>query len=150
MIHSNGDVPICQNLDVVLGNIHRNSLDEIFNSPKSCKTQCQHSQKCNKCWINYHRKFDIILLRKSRTPTSQTNHRAVVWSLSMDGGSTNDLPTIHTTKTKHRGMKLILPLIRRYKRLRDLHRMNASIPQVTRWSDLATTRFTNFSPPYNI
>ena len=63
VIHSNGDVPICQNLDVVLGNIHRNSLDEIFNSPKSCKTQCRHSQKCNKCWINYHRKFDIILLR---------------------------------------------------------------------------------------
>lgn len=63
VIHSNGDVPICQNLDVVLGNIHQHSLDEIFNSPKSCKTQCQHSQKCNKCWINYHRKFDIILLR---------------------------------------------------------------------------------------
>ena len=63
VIHSNGDVPICQNLDVVLGNIHERSLDEIFNSPKSCEIQCRHSHRCNECWINYHRKFDIILLR---------------------------------------------------------------------------------------
>ena len=63
VIHSNGDVPICQNLDVVLGNIHERSLDEIFNSRESCETQCRHSHRCNECWINYHRKFDIILLR---------------------------------------------------------------------------------------
>ena len=63
VIHSNGDVPLCQNLDVVLGNIHRQSLDEIFNSPMSCQTQCQYSKNCNDCWINFHRKYDIILVR---------------------------------------------------------------------------------------
>ena len=63
VIHSNGDVPLCQNLDVVLGNIHENTLDEIFNSKKTCNIQCQHARECNQCWINYHRKYDIILLR---------------------------------------------------------------------------------------
>ena len=63
VIHSNGDVPLCQNLDVVLGNIHEHTLDEIFNSRKACKVQCHHSKECNRCWINYHRKYDIILLR---------------------------------------------------------------------------------------
>ena len=55
--------PLCQNLDVILGNIHENTLDEIFNSRNTCKIQCQHSKECNQCWINYHRKYDIILLR---------------------------------------------------------------------------------------
>lgn len=63
VIHSNGNVPLCQNLDVVLGNIHKNSLDEIFNSSATAKIQCEYSRHCNKCWINYHRKFDIILIR---------------------------------------------------------------------------------------
>ncbi len=63
VIHSNGDVPICQNLDVVLGNLHNDTLDNIFNSKKNAKIQCNYSKNCNKCWINYHRKFDIILVR---------------------------------------------------------------------------------------
>lgn len=63
VIHSNGDVPICQNLDVVLGNVHQQSLDEIFNGNAASKTQCQYSHECNDCWINFHRKYDIILLR---------------------------------------------------------------------------------------
>ena len=63
VIHSNGDVPLCQNLDVILGNIHRQSLDEIFNNASSCQTQCHYSKNCNDCWINFHRKYDIILLR---------------------------------------------------------------------------------------
>ncbi len=63
VIHSNGDVPICQNLDVCLGNIHENSLDEIFNGLNSRITQRKYSRNCNNCWINFHRKYDIILLR---------------------------------------------------------------------------------------
>lgn len=63
VIHSNGDVPLCQNLGVILGNIHTNSLDEIFNSQNSLKIQCKYSKECNSCWINFHRKYDIILLR---------------------------------------------------------------------------------------
>ena len=63
VVHSNGDVPLCQNLDVILGNIHRQSLDEIFNGVTSCQTQCHYSKNCNDCWINFHRKYDIILMR---------------------------------------------------------------------------------------
>ena len=63
VVHSNGDVPLCQNLDVLLGNIHEQSLDEIFNGESACKTQCHYSKDCNQCWINFHRKYDIILVR---------------------------------------------------------------------------------------
>ena len=63
VVHSNGNVPLCQNLDVVLGNVHEHSLDEIFNAWQSVKLQCEYSHQCNKCWINFHRKYDIILLR---------------------------------------------------------------------------------------
>jgi MoaA/NifB/PqqE/SkfB family radical SAM enzyme len=58
-----GNVPICQNLDLKLGNIHQKSLDEIFNSPESAKTQAHYSNNCNQCWISYHRKYDIVLYR---------------------------------------------------------------------------------------
>ena len=63
VIHSNGDVPLCQNLDVKLGNIHNQSLDDIFNGYQACETQCRYSRQCNGCWINFHRKYDIILVR---------------------------------------------------------------------------------------
>lgn len=63
VIHSNGNVPVCQNMNVILGNIRNNSLDKIFNSEMSCKIQCDKSRNCNGCWINFHRKYDIILLR---------------------------------------------------------------------------------------
>lgn len=63
VIHSNGDVPLCQNLNVKLGNIHENSLDDIFNSQHTQKIQCRYSKECNGCWINFHRKYDLILLR---------------------------------------------------------------------------------------
>ena len=63
VIHSNGDVPLCQNLDVKLGNIHNQLLDDIFNGNQACETQCRYSRQCNGCWINFHRKYDIILVR---------------------------------------------------------------------------------------
>ncbi|MDR1886740.1 MAG: SPASM domain-containing protein, partial [Prevotellaceae bacterium] len=63
VIHPNGNVPICQNLDVTLGNIHEKTLDEIYNGKDSVKLQRQFAKNCNKCWINFHRKYDIVLLR---------------------------------------------------------------------------------------
>lgn len=63
VILPNGDVPICQNLDVMLGNINNQSLDEIFNSRESSKKQQFYSHNCNQCWVSYHRKYDIILYR---------------------------------------------------------------------------------------
>lgn len=59
----NGDVPICQNLDLKLGNIHRDSLDTILNTEETIHQQDWHSKNCNKCWINYHRKYDVVLYR---------------------------------------------------------------------------------------
>ena len=63
VVHANGDVPLCQNLALTLGNIHRQTLDEIFNSRSSRQTQCRYARHCNACWINFHRKYDIILVR---------------------------------------------------------------------------------------
>ena len=63
VIHPNGDVPICQNLELKLGNIYENSLDEIFNSEASQATQKEYVHNCNQCWINFHRKYDIVMLR---------------------------------------------------------------------------------------
>jgi len=59
----NGDVPICMNLDVNLGNIHNHSLDEILAQEEVRKTLNHHHDNCNGCWINFHRKYDIILYR---------------------------------------------------------------------------------------
>ena len=47
----------------MLGNIKEKSLDDIFNSSESVATQCRYSKECNGCWINFHRKYDIIFLR---------------------------------------------------------------------------------------
>lgn len=63
VVHPDGNVPICQNLDVKLGNIKEKTLDKIFNSSYSIEMQCKYSKECNGCWINFHRKYDIILLR---------------------------------------------------------------------------------------
>lgn len=59
----NGDVPICMNLDVNLGNIYQNTLDEILAQDAVRKTLMDHHDNCNGCWINFHRKYDIILYR---------------------------------------------------------------------------------------
>ena len=58
-----GQVPICQNLNLKLGNIHEKKLDDIFNSKASVKIQKHYSKNCNQCWISYHRKYDIALYR---------------------------------------------------------------------------------------
>jgi MoaA/NifB/PqqE/SkfB family radical SAM enzyme len=65
VIHPNGDVPICQNLPLKLGNVNEKSLDEIFNSAETVKIHKEHTKNCNKCWINFHRKYDVVLLRSA-------------------------------------------------------------------------------------
>lgn len=59
----NGDVPICQNLNVMIGNVFSNTLDEVFNGAEAQKKQKHYSKNCNACWINFHRKYDVILYR---------------------------------------------------------------------------------------
>lgn len=59
----NGDVPICQNLNVMIGNVNTNTLDEVFNGAEAKEKQKHYSKNCNACWINFHRKYDVILYR---------------------------------------------------------------------------------------
>ncbi|MEM0996667.1 MAG: radical SAM protein [Bacteroidota bacterium] len=59
----NGDVPICMNLDDKLGSIHENTLDEILAMDETVATLQDRHDNCNACWINFHRKYDLILYR---------------------------------------------------------------------------------------
>jgi MoaA/NifB/PqqE/SkfB family radical SAM enzyme len=62
VIYPNGDVPLCQNKQIILGNVTRERLDVILNKPSTVACHRQH-RNCNGCWINFHRKYDIILYR---------------------------------------------------------------------------------------
>ncbi|MFM2375351.1 MAG: hypothetical protein RLZZ165_448 [Bacteroidota bacterium] len=59
----NGDVPICMHLEDKLGNVHQNSLDEILAKDATIATLNDHHDNCNGCWINFHRKYDLILFK---------------------------------------------------------------------------------------
>jgi MoaA/NifB/PqqE/SkfB family radical SAM enzyme len=59
----NGDVPLCQNLGVKIGNLFEKSLDEILNDKETQKTQKHYQHNCNGCWVNFHRKYDVVLHR---------------------------------------------------------------------------------------
>jgi MoaA/NifB/PqqE/SkfB family radical SAM enzyme len=63
VILPNGDVPICQNLNLMIGNIFTNSLDEVFNSKPTQDLQKEYVHNCNQCWLNFHRKYDVVLYR---------------------------------------------------------------------------------------
>jgi MoaA/NifB/PqqE/SkfB family radical SAM enzyme len=63
VILPNGDVPICQNLNVMIGNVFTNTLDEVFNGTEAQEKQKHYTRNCNACWINFHRKYDVILYR---------------------------------------------------------------------------------------
>ena len=63
VVHPDGNVPICQNLDTSLGNVYENTLDEIFNGSSSQAIQKDYVHNCNQCWINFHRKYDVVLYR---------------------------------------------------------------------------------------
>jgi MoaA/NifB/PqqE/SkfB family radical SAM enzyme len=65
VIHPDGNIPVCQHLDVSLGNIYDKSLDDIYNGyrNKGDADPKYYARNCNGCWINFHRKYDIVLLR---------------------------------------------------------------------------------------
>lgn len=58
-----GTVPICQNLDLPLGNVNEQNLDQIFNGKPTQDLHKEYVHNCNQCWINFHRKYDIVLYR---------------------------------------------------------------------------------------
>jgi MoaA/NifB/PqqE/SkfB family radical SAM enzyme len=63
VIYPNGDIPICQNKKIVLGNLFKESLHTIINKKTTKNLHKKHHDGCNECWINFHRKYDIILYR---------------------------------------------------------------------------------------
>jgi MoaA/NifB/PqqE/SkfB family radical SAM enzyme len=62
VVYPNGDVPLCQQQQIILGNLTAEPLDKIVNK-KSTIACHKHHRDCNGCWINFHRKYDIILYR---------------------------------------------------------------------------------------
>lgn len=63
VILPDGAVPICQNLDLKIGNVFEKKLDEIFNGKPTRQIHKQYVHNCNQCWLNFHRKYDVILYR---------------------------------------------------------------------------------------
>ena len=57
-IWANGEVPMCQYKNVVLGNLHQQKFDEIWESEKTKQLQ-KANNSCNGCWVSYHRGFDL-------------------------------------------------------------------------------------------
>ena len=65
VVYPNGDVPLCQNKQIILGNLNERSLDEILADPETVRLQKAHLH-CNGCWINFHRKFEVALFGRLR------------------------------------------------------------------------------------
>ncbi len=57
-VWANGKVPLCQYKDLVLGNLHEQKFDEIWESEKTKQLQKAY-KSCNGCWVGYHRGFDL-------------------------------------------------------------------------------------------
>jgi MoaA/NifB/PqqE/SkfB family radical SAM enzyme len=63
VIYPNGDIPICQNKQIILGNVYEEPINSIMNKKSTIDLHRKHKHGCNECWVNYHRKYDIVLYR---------------------------------------------------------------------------------------
>lgn len=63
VIRPNGDVPLCQNKEIILGNVNKEPLHVIMNKKSTLDIHKQHKHNCNGCWVNFHRKYDVVMLR---------------------------------------------------------------------------------------
>ena len=63
VIYPDGTIPICQNKKIPLGNLYEESIDQIINKRETIELHKKHKQHCNACWVNFHRKYDIVLFR---------------------------------------------------------------------------------------
>ncbi len=84
----NGDVPICQNLDLKLGNVFNESLDTVFNKEATQDLHKEYVSNCNQCWLSFHRKYDVALYRTFEKNFGQwaTNKMLGYHQWSDDGG----------------------------------------------------------------
>jgi len=60
-IWPNGDITLCQQKNIVLGNIYKESLSKIWNKEQAKELRKEFSY-CNECWLGCHRPFDVEML----------------------------------------------------------------------------------------
>ncbi len=60
IVYPEGDVFFCHHRKALLGNLHEQSLDEIWESKRTIALQKKHID-CNNCWCSYHRRFDVAM-----------------------------------------------------------------------------------------
>lgn len=65
-VRPNGDVMLCDQKEVVLGNLHKESLGEIWSSKRAFGIQRQYIS-CNGCWSDCSRLFDLEILSWAKT-----------------------------------------------------------------------------------
>lgn len=58
VVYPNGDIPLCQQRYIPLGNLLRESLDEIWSKPGTRAWQRAY-RDCNGCWVAFHRPWDV-------------------------------------------------------------------------------------------
>tara|TARA_Y100000310_G_C20670287_1_gene809897 strand:- start:29 stop:1045 length:1017 start_codon:yes stop_codon:yes gene_type:complete len=83
VIHPNGNVPLCQSKDTMLGNIHKQSFDEIWNAKLTKELQAKN-KSCNGCWCSYHRLFDIKFVRSLEKVVPKSAVKKLIGSYSFD------------------------------------------------------------------
>lgn len=62
VVWPDGSVPLCQCKNILLGNIHNQTIDEIWRSSKTAALWKQYNS-CNDCWGSFHRIYDVALIR---------------------------------------------------------------------------------------
>jgi MoaA/NifB/PqqE/SkfB family radical SAM enzyme len=62
VVYPNGDLPFCCHKKILLGNLYEKSLDEIWYSEETKRTQKQFIGFCNDCWISFHRPVDFFYI----------------------------------------------------------------------------------------
>ncbi|MFZ3077700.1 MAG: radical SAM protein [Candidatus Aenigmatarchaeota archaeon] len=64
----NGDVPLCQQKNEILGNLHERKLDDIW---KAAAEKQDKNKDCNGCWVSCYRSFDNNACRLLNTVLPQ-------------------------------------------------------------------------------
>ena len=57
-----GDVNLCVSQFIPIGNVYKNSIDEIWNSKEVRRIQ-KYNIHCNNCWVSCYRNFDVKLAK---------------------------------------------------------------------------------------
>ncbi len=57
-ISPDGDLHLCHNLDIVLGNIHEARFDDIWSSERTNQLHQQY-ESCSACWTSCYRELDL-------------------------------------------------------------------------------------------